>query len=273
MLTADLRDSPGPPRDITDRSAMAPLLAEADGIVHLAAVSRVVDAQRNPDRCWAVNADATRDLLDAAIASPRRPWVIYASSREVYGQQDVFPVTEDAEFRPLNIYARSKVEAERLCGNARAAGLRTSIVRFSSVYGSVDDHATRVVPAFIRGGVAGTTLNVEGRDHAFDLTHVDDVVRGVLAIIDQLHAGEAALPPIHFTSGTALRLADLAEKAIALGGNRAALQFTAPRTYDISHFVGDPSRARTLLGWQATTSLDEGLARLARDFAALLISR
>ncbi|MBK8085408.1 MAG: NAD-dependent epimerase/dehydratase family protein [Devosia sp.] len=267
----DLRAaSPDIRRDICDTAHLARLLEDIEGIVHLAAVSRVVDGELQPERCNAVNIEATRGLLAAALAAPRRPWVIYASSREVYGQQDVMPVTEDASFRPMNTYARSKVAAEGLCGAARAAGLTTAIVRFSSVYGSVADHATRVVPAFIAAGVRGGTLRIEGAANTFDLTHVDDVADGLLRLVGLLRSGERTLPPIHFASGTGTSLGELADTAIELGGRRASAEHAPARTFDIHSFIGDPARAERLLGWRATTPLAKGLSRLAADFAASL---
>lgn len=254
--------------DIVDAARLAPLLDGVDGIVHLAAVSRVVEGELDPERCRAVNVDATRALLDAALAARRRPWFIHASSREVYGQQDDLPVHEGAPFRPMNTYARSKVEAERLCREAGGAGLKTAVVRFSSVYGSAADHATRVVPAFLRAAVTGGTLRVDGNHCTFDLTHVEDAADGVARLVDLLEAGDPAPPPIHFVSGVGITLADLAEQAIALGGHRARMVTAPPRAFDISRFVGDPARARSVLGWTVTTDLGTGLARLAADFAA-----
>lgn len=264
----DLRATPPDHRlDICDSDAVAALVGDVEGIVHLAAVSRVVDGERDPERCDAVNIEATRSILAAALAAPRRPWVVYASSREVYGQQDVQPVSEDAPFRPMNTYARSKVAAEALCEAARAEGLATSIVRFSSVYGSVADHATRVVPAFVAAGMRGGTLSIEGARHTFDLTHVDDVADGLLRLIHVLGAGERGLPPIHFVSGAGTTLGELAEIAIRLGGGRASAELAPARSFDIHSFVGDPARAQRLLGWRVTTPLATGLARLAADFA------
>ena len=271
LIPLDIR-TPGDPLDLRDHARIAQLAATVDGIVHLGAVSRVVDGQNDPIRCQAVNVDATANLLTAALGSPRRPWFIYASSREVYGQQDVFPVDEAADRRPLNIYAQSKVDAEDLCNKARAAGLATSIVRFSSVYGSADDHATRVVPAFLRAALGGGVLRVEGSAHTFDLTHVDDVADGVMRLIEMLSSGERTLPPVHFVSGAGISLLDLAQRAIRLGDARSTLSITAPRSYDIHHFVGNPERAAQLLGWRATTQLDLGLAQLATDLAARTVS-
>lgn len=270
LIPVDIR-APEAPLDICDHARMTELAAQADGIVHLAAVSRVVDGQLDPARCTAVNVTATHNLLAAAAASPRRPWFIYASSREVYGQQDDFPVHEDVPQRPMNVYARSKVEAERLTNAARASGLATSIVRFSSVYGSPDDHRTRVTPAFLRAALAGATLRVEGDAHTFDLTHVEDVTAGLVTLIGMLDAGERNLPPLHFASGTGTTLLDLAQRAIRLGSPKARIELAPPRSYDIHHFVGDPARTAELLGWRATTPLDSGLARLAADFTSAAI--
>jgi UDP-glucose 4-epimerase len=256
------------PVDLLDSERVAALVTGVGGIVHLGAVSRVVDAERDPDLCWATNVEATRELIRAAEASPDRPWIVYASSREVYGQQDEFPVRETAELRPLNTYARSKVEAERLCEAALEAGVRTSVVRFSSVYGDAVDHKTRVVPAFLRAAIAGVPLHVEGVAHTFDLTHVDDVVSGLVSVLDILDAG-GTLPPIHFVSGEPVPLMKLAEQAIAICGGRSSIELRPQRTYDIHHFVGDPTRAAALLGWRSTTTLADGLRRMVADLVAL----
>ncbi|HEY4975464.1 MAG TPA: NAD(P)-dependent oxidoreductase, partial [Steroidobacteraceae bacterium] len=176
--------------DICDSAALAPFLEGIAGIIHLAAVSRVIHGENNPALCRVVNVDATRGLVEMALAAPRPPWLIYASSREVYGQQDKLPVREDSAFRPLNVYARSKVDAERLLGEAREASLQTAIVRFSSVYGSVNDHRDRVVPAFAAAAMCGGVLRVDGAECCFDLTHVDDVALGVTRVVELLLAGE-----------------------------------------------------------------------------------
>ena len=269
VVGLDLRPTAGRPAvDIADPAAFDGLLEDADGIIHLAALSRVIPAENDPARCHEVNVAATKRLLDAALAAPRQPFVVYASSREVYGQQSSFPVAEDAPLGPMNVYARSKLAAEHLCGEARAAGLATAIIRFSTAYGSVDDHATRVVPAFISAAMRGESLRIDGTSGELDLTHVDDVAQGVLAIAQCLAAGEMALPPIHFVSGTGTTLLALAETAIRLGGNRSGLVVAPPRDFDVSRFIGDPRRAEALLGWRATTPPEVGLARLAADFAA-----
>jgi nucleoside-diphosphate-sugar epimerase len=266
----DLRLPHGHPgrADVVQRAAVEARVAGCGGIVHLAAVSRVVWAERDPERCWSTNVEGTANLLRAALAAAPRPWVVFASSREVYGEPNRLPVGENAALRPVNVYGRSKVEGERLVLEARRAGLRAAVVRFSNVYGSPRDHPDRVIPAFARGAVLGTDLRVEGSGGTFDFTHLDDTVEGVLRVIAALEAGAADLPAVHFCTGRATTLGELARLARRLGGGRARIVETPQRSYDVARFVGDPRRPAQLLGWQARIDLAEGLRRLVRDFRA-----
>lgn len=259
----DLRTPTGPERgDVRVPTDITRALAECDGVLHLAAVSRVIWGEQDPERCRATNVGGTRTVLQAALEAPRRPWVIFASSREVYGEPDALPVAEEAPLRPINVYGETKVAAEALMDDARAAGLQTAIVRLSNVYGSTEDHADRVVPAFARRALAGEPLRIDGAGHTFDFTHVDDTARGIAAVIEALQSGERALPPIHLLTGTPTTLGELAQAAVDLAGSSSPLVEGPPRSYDVARFYGDPRRARELLGWTPRVSVREGLAGL-----------
>jgi nucleoside-diphosphate-sugar epimerase len=254
-------------QDTRDPAALARALEGVTGIVHLAAVSRVVTAQGDPGTCWATNVDALQALLSQALEG-RRPWVVFASSREVYGQPTHLPVAEDAPLRPMNIYARSKVAGENLIGEARAQGLAANIVRFSSVYGCPLDHADRVAMAFAWTACRGGTMRLDGSGNVLDFTHIDDVVEALWRLCEATRAGER-LPPLHFVSGKGVSLGDLAALAARHARAPVAMVEAPPRDFDVSHFIGDPARALSLLGWRATTPLETGLSRLIGDMAAL----
>lgn len=264
----DLRLPRGVPGrcNVLDGDAVARLVAGCDGVIHLAAVSRVVLGERVPSLCWATNVLGTQSVIDAALTAKRRPWVLLASSREVYGQADTLPVSEDAALRPMNVYGRSKVEAEQRVLTARVQGLRTAILRFSNVYGSVADHADRVVPAFARAAALGQRLRIDGSGHLFDFTHLSDTVDGVLATIKQLELG-VALPPLHLLTGQGTTLGELADMAIRASESRSERTEAPARGYDVARFVGDPTRAQALLGFRAQVSVAKGVARLVRAFA------
>jgi UDP-glucose 4-epimerase len=267
----DLRLAPSHPgrADITEGGCIERMAEGCCGIVHLAAVSRVVWAEREPERCWRVNVEGTRNVLRAAQGSRARPWVLFASSREVYGEPTRLPVAEDSPLLPVNIYGRSKAEGEALVLAARKTGLATAVVRFSNVYGSTDDHPDRVIPAFARGAVEGSDLRVDGSGSTFDFTHLDDTIAGVLAVIDAMEHGEDGLPPIHFCTGRATTLGELAQLANRAGGHRSRVLEMPQRAYDVTKFVGDPRRAQALLGWRASIDIVKGVRRLAEDFARL----
>lgn len=258
--------------DVRNRDEVAAVAVGCRGIVHLAAVSRVILGERDPALCEATNIGGTGNVLSVAARSSPRPFVIFASSREVYGAAASLPAREDSPLRPVNIYGRTKVEGERLVNAARAGGVRAVTIRLSNVYGSARDHTTRVVPAFARAAVLGEPLRVEGSTHTFDFTHVDDTVRGILALIDVLDAGAEAPPPIHFLTGRATTLGALADKCIELAASPSPRLEAPARAFDVSHFYGDPARARALLDWSPLVTLHDGVARLISAFRSELFA-
>lgn len=262
VRTLDLRDPhPAGRGDVRDPEVVRRAVSGCSGIVHLAAVSRVVWGERDPALCRATNVGGTRRLLEAALAAPARPWLIFASSREVYGQPASLPVDEDAPLAPINVYGHTKVAGEHLVAEARGLGLRAAVVRLSNVYGSPADHHDRVIPAFVRAAVRGHALRVDGPDHTFDFTHVDDTARGIAALAELLARGESPPPPIHLLTGRPTTLGEAAALAVELAGTRAPLVTAPPREFDVARFHGDPARARRWLGWEPRVPLREGLAR------------
>jgi UDP-glucose 4-epimerase len=257
------------PKDILDADQLNVAAAACTGIVHLAAVSRVVQGERDPRLCELVNVQGTRNVIDAARKSGNDPWVIYGSSREVYGQSAALPVRESAALNPMNVYARSKVAGEMIVTESREhACLQGSIVRFSNVYGSVSDHEDRVIPAFARMASLGGILSVEGPQTTLDFTHVDDVANGLIALIELIVAGES-VPVVHFVSGQGTTLMELATMALKVSG-KGKIEIARPRQYDVSRFFGDPTLAEQLLGWSASTPLRQGLGTLIRQFGEQL---
>ena len=257
-------------KDIRDIKKVRSAIKNCSGVIHLAAVSRVIWAQNDPDKCWQTNAQASHHILQAALEQKQRPWVLCASSREVYGQQPVLPVREDAKLAPVNIYGEAKIAMETYAIEARTAGLNTAIVRLANVYGCTEDHHDRVLPAFCKNAVEGSPLRVDGKNNVFDFTHVSDAVDGIASMVMMLESGEKTLPPIHLLPGIATSLERAAEFAISAAKSNSIVKQASPRDYDVSRFVGNPERAQEILGWKAKISPDKGIEMLVHAFEQTL---
>lgn len=249
---------------ILDAGALDRLSAGCDGIIHLAAISRVVHGELDPELCNRTNIEGTARVLEAARRSGA--WVLFSSSREVYGEPAELPVREDAPLRPMNVYGRSKLRGEDLVEEARRGGLRTAILRLGNVYGNDRDHEDRVIPAFARAAALGEDLRIEGEHNTFDFTHVMDVAEGIVTTAELLAGGERALPAIHFASGRGTTLGELARMIAAASSRKPRVILTEARSFDVSRFVGDPARAKDILGWVAKTPLEEGVRSMVARF-------
>jgi nucleoside-diphosphate-sugar epimerase len=251
-------------QDVRNFETLAAALLGITGVIHLAAVSRVEWAQRDPDTCKAVNVDALRELLRLCLKCPNPPWLIFVSSREVYGSQRSLPVSEDAQPQPINVYGRSKAEGERLVLEATAAGLVANICRLSNVFGCPLDHADRVAMAFAIAAAHGGAMRVDGGANIFDFTDVRDVADGIVRLAD-LTAREGIMPKVHFVSGVGTSLRELAQIAAVSADSPVTILEAAPRTYDVGTFVGNPDRAVHRLNWRASTPVRASMARLVAD--------
>jgi UDP-glucose 4-epimerase len=245
--------------NILDRERMEALLTDVDGVVHLAAVSRVVLAEQNPELCWAVNSEGTEQLVKLLARTAPQAWFLFVSSREVYGQATRFPCSEHAPFNPLNVYARSKIAGEQIAERARDGGVITGIVRLSTVYGGPNDHPTRLIPAFMSAAMQNSEFRIDGERTFVDPTFLDDVIEGLILLIRRLFRRQS-FSPVHFVSGQRVALLELARIVSEIAGSSVNLTITDPRPYDVAGFEGDPTYAIKEFGWRASTPLNKGLS-------------
>lgn len=262
----DARDEGSWFGDVRDPDRVARAVEGCSGVVHLAAMSRVAWGEDEPDLCRAINVGGVRNVLDAVEDSARAPWIIFASSREVYGHGTAGVTAEDAPFEPLNVYAHTKVAGERMVQEAASAGVRAGIVRLSNVYGDVDDHPDRVIPAFVRRALLGEPLHVQGPSHGFDFTYLDDTIDGIIRVVDRLRAGDTWIDPIHFVTGRTTSLLELAEAVLEVTGSASSLEILDPRPFDVLRFSGSAERAQRELGWSARVPLMDGIRQYAVAF-------
>ncbi len=252
--------------DVRDYDSVRNAISGCSGVVHLAAVSRVVYGEKYPELCRDVNLNGLDNILKAIASENYRPWLLFASSREVYGNAEKLPVKESWPLLPINTYGETKLlSEEKILHHIQTAGLHAGILRFSNVYGGVNDYEDRVIPAFIRAAQSGNPLRVDGENCTFDFTFLEDVLDGIVRFIALLERGETLPEPVHLVGGIATTLGELARTILKITDSNSSLDITPTRTYDVGKFFGDPGLAREILEWTHTTPLETGLLRLARN--------
>ena len=259
----DVSDGSG---NINDEKELKKALVGCQGVVHLAAVSRVVWGENDPDLCWRTNAIASESLIQLSQQSPLKPWVLVVSSREVYGEPEALPVLESAPVMPVNIYGRSKAYMEEKALEAQVTGLKTAVVRLSNVYGSINDHVDRVLPAFCRNAVEGRPLRVDGRNNMFDFTHISDTISGLMKVIEKLDRELAFKSPIHLLPGIGTTLGEAARLSVLAANSSSDIVEAPSRAYDVSRFYGNPQRTNELLDWEAVVTPERGISMLVKAF-------
>jgi nucleoside-diphosphate-sugar epimerase len=272
VSTLDLLNSPQSEThhkgNVSDYQLIKDAVRGVDGVIHLAAVSRVRWGYEYPALCVHVNVQGTLNILEAIRNLDTPPWFVFGSSREVYGNQMKLPVKEDAEYRPTNTYAVSKVSSELLCKSYNQNyGMSCLALRFSNVYGTVMDHNDRVIPRFILSALAGIPLQLFGRNHTFDFVHLDDAVTGIYRTIHILEESDDQLyDEIHLVTGRPTSLEDLAKLVIDASESSSKINLEPPEAYFPAHFYGDTTKAHDLLKFEAKTSVEDGVIKLISEY-------
>jgi nucleoside-diphosphate-sugar epimerase len=245
--------------DVTTINSMGLEQKGYDGIIHLAAISRVIDAELNKTQCTRVNIGGTREVLSFSQKAGVK-WFIFGSSREVYGEPSSLPVKESDGVAPMNHYGVAKVEGERMVTEfCRQQGIASCNLRFSNVYGHPGDHETRLINAFVSRALQSKPLEIHGGGQVFDFTHVNDTAEAILKAACLLHEQCTSLPDMHILPGAPVAIEDLAALVLASTDSTSSVIFTAGRDYDVEHFYGDPRRMREVLNHECSISLESGL--------------
>ena len=238
---------------------------EADVVVHLAAHAKVHQLVREPARALE-NMTMTFNVLE--YCRQTRTPVIFSSSREVYGDVHRFQTEEDtADFAfAESTYSASKIAGEALIYSyARCYQLPYLVFRFSNVYGRYDNdlaRMVRVIPLFIHRITHDEPITVfGGNDKVLDFTYVDDCVEGIVRGIKGLAEGMVRNETINLAYGQGNTLVRAAELIAGELGVEPQISQAPSLVGEVTHYVADIGRARTLLGWEPAVSLDEGIAR------------
>jgi UDP-glucuronate 4-epimerase len=250
---------------VTDAAAMAPLVGEAEAVVHLAGLAGVRPSFGDPVRYARVNVEGTAVVQELARKRGITRF-LFASSSSVYGNATPLPAREDAPaVVPESPYAASKRGAELVASaiSRNAPVMRCAALRFFTVYGP-RQRPEMAITRFVRAALAGQPVTLFGDGSMRrDFTHVDDIVRGVLAVLD---AGAGpGYRAYNLGSGAPVDLRVLLDAIAATVGVELRVERAPVPLGDVDATFADVSRARDELGWAPRIRLRDGLASV-RDW-------
>ena len=253
---------------LADGERLAAALTGVHGVVHLAARAGIPDSITDPIGTFRANVTDTVQLLDAArLAGVER--FVFASSNAVLGHATP-PFDETLLPAPTSPYGASKLAGEAYVGAYAATyGMAGCSLRFSNVFGPRSLHKKSVVAAWLRSALGGGDITVFGDGtQTRDFVFVEDLVAGVRAALD---APRDAVTRQVFQVGTGrettvLELAEIVREA----GGGGEIRFAPRRAGDPERNYARVEKARERLGFDAPTSLADGVSRTVAWFRAAL---
>ena len=261
---------------VTNEPLLAELIDHCDAVVHLAAAVGVKLIVEAPVHTIETNVHGTEVVLKHA--NKKKKLVVIASTSEVYGKSVTVPFREDADLvlGPSNkhrwAYACSKLIDEFLAlAYWKERKLQVVIVRlFNTVGPRQTGQYGMVIPSFVRQALSAQPITVFGDgNQSRSFTYVGDVVRAVIALIDEPGAvGQV----FNIGNGEEITIGALAGRIRTLTGSSSNIvRIPYEQAYeqgfeDMPRRVPDISKIRALVGYEPTVGLDEILSRVIEYF-------
>jgi UDP-glucose 4-epimerase len=248
--------------DIRDGVRIAQIVGDAapEAIFHLAAQIDVRKSVDDPGWDASINVEGTANVLEAARKAGVARFVNTSTGGAIYGDVDTIPSPESTPPAPMAGYGTSKFCAEQYCDlYARLHGLSTVTLRYGNVYGPRQDPLGEagVIAIFCGKLLDGgrPTIYGDGRQTR-DYVFVGDVVTANLAAADKRDVGGA----VNVGTGRETSVLDLVAILQQEGGREDfEPDFAEARLGEIERSCLDVTRARDELGWEARTSLNDGM--------------
>lgn len=251
--------------DIDDRAWLGAVFERwrPEAAMHFAALAYVGESNEIPEAYYRTNVAGTVNLLEA-MRGARCRHLVFSSSCATYGAPHVVPIREDAPQLPLSPYGSSKLMAERIIADCRAAyGIQCVALRYFNAAGADpdgelgEDHdpETHLIPlALLAAAGRGPPLTVFGIDYPTpdgtcvrDYVHVSDIAQAhVLALTHCVEQGSARF---NLGSENGLSVREILSTVEAVTGRPVPHRIGPRRPGDPARLVADATAAREVLGW------------------------
>lgn len=251
--------------DITDLPVVRRALAEYDvtACFHLAAQASVEAALADPVGTLEANVRGTWTVLEACRLTPGVDRVVAAASDKAYGEPLALPY--DEETSPLlgtYPYDASKAAADIISrAYARTYDMPVAVTRMANIYGGGELGMHRIVPGTIAAILAGRRpiIRSDGspqRDYLF----VMDAVAGYITLAEQLDRADVRGRAFNFGNGVPISVLDLVRLILKVADSDLEPDVRGTAANELSRQFLSVERARTVLGWEPATPLEQGLA-------------
>jgi len=241
--------------DVTKPETLDGITEGVDFVFHLAAISNVDYAVKNPVKTYDVNVRGTLNLLEEVRKNPVQKFV-YISSSHVYGVPQYIPIDEKHPLAPREPYSASKAAAENIVtAYFSAYGINTAIVRPFNIYGPGQDESF-LIPSIVKQASCSDVIKVGNLEPSRDFTYITDVVAGFLKI------AESGSGVYNIGSGIEVKVGDLVSKIVDIVNPDIEIRSVVDRQrsdrVEIPRMCADVSRLKGI-GWEPKVGLDEGL--------------
>ena len=241
--------------DILDRINLERALRGVVAVVHLASIVRTPLEYNNPTWVDQINHWGTQSVVEACLEAGVERFV-YASSASVYGAGGPFEETD--LLKPLGAYPRSKIRGEREVRNGELRGLKPTILRLASVFGSAPAMRFEVVTSrFVYLAGTGQPLTIYGEGtQVRPLIHVEDASQAVLHVLKR----DETVGEVYNVAAYNPSVRELADTIIRIRPG-ARVRYTDQDTMNrISYEIDSTRLAQT--GFQHKVSLEQGLREM-----------
>jgi nucleoside-diphosphate-sugar epimerase len=257
--------------DIRDGAAIAPIIAGADAVFHLAAIPSVPKSIDEPRPSHDVNINGTFEVFTAAATGNVRR-VVYAASSSGYGDSETLPKIETMQAKPKSPYAAQKYVGELYASVFTSCfGLETVALRFFNVYGPRQDPSSAysgILSLFMKHLIARTQPSIWGDgEQSRDFTYVEDVAR---LCLKAANAPGVAGKMFNAGNGGRYTLNQIWSMLQKMEGVEIPSKFGPPRAGDVRHSMADTTRAMAELGHAPQFSIEEGLRKTLDWYKASL---
>tara|TARA_B100001121_G_C18700221_1_gene627208 strand:+ start:1035 stop:2057 length:1023 start_codon:yes stop_codon:yes gene_type:complete len=248
---------------------------EIESVIHLAGLKSVSESIENPNLYYENNVVGSKNLLNIMSEFSVNK-LIFSSSATVYGNPNTLPITEDHELKPMNNYGQTKLEVENLISefvnnnNSQAVSLRY----FNPVGSDLSNNLGEFILGMPSNLMPIINLNAFGHMNEFNIygddyaTHDGSAIRDFIHISDLAQAHVSALnfildndhkshEAINVGTGVGFTVKEIISCFENVNSVKLKFKVSKRRAGDIEASIASPSKAKQILGWSSSYSLED----------------